>query len=50
MRDDIAGTVELFDLEEDPGERTNLAGAMPAIRSALAEDVESWQAATARPW
>jgi len=38
------GTLELFDLERDPAERTNLAGEMPERVEALRGLIAAWRA------
>jgi arylsulfatase A-like enzyme len=47
VRDDTVGKIELFDLDADPDEKTSLADAMPEVRSAMAEEVETWDASMA---
>lgn len=37
---------ELYDLERDPGELTDLAPALPTVKEALAEDLEAFKAAS----
>ena len=35
-------SVELYDLEADPGEKTNLAGEMPALSGRLQRELKAW--------
>lgn len=44
IRDRRTGSVELYDLAEDPGERVNLEASRPAARSELAELLDSYEA------
>ena len=37
------GALELYDLEQDPGEQNDLAGSMPDLASKLAEKLRSWR-------
>ncbi|MFN8542819.1 MAG: sulfatase [Candidatus Binatia bacterium] len=49
--DDVArdaGALELFDLEADPGERTNLAAARPDVAAPLVARLDAWAATHSR--
>ncbi len=40
IRDEVSGTSELYDLERDPGERTNLASALPDSVDRFARELD----------
>jgi arylsulfatase A-like enzyme len=42
------GTLELFDLEADPGERTNLADQEPEVSARLRREIQAWRRAHTR--
>ena len=43
------GRLELYDLEADPGERTNLADSDPARTAALHAELVAWRSQTSAP-
>lgn len=43
------GGLELYDLAADPGERNNLAAALPAVRDSLHQELMAWRKRTEAP-
>ena len=43
------GTLELFDLEADPGERTNLVEQQPEVSARLRAEIKEWRGTHTRP-
>ncbi|GAB3687194.1 sulfatase [Spirosoma flavus] len=42
--------VQLFDLAKDPGEQLDLSATMPAVRTRLLDQLQSWRKQTAKAW
>ena len=42
-------TVGLYNLEDDPGEKKNLADSMPELVAELRAEIDAWQESTGAP-